>query len=195
MDRKVEISIIALTQARNYEGFYHLLMEDTVEYRRFSITIGRSEAESIAMGLEGVPVPRPLTHDVFKQLLTKLDIKLTEVIIHKVDEKDMICHAHIYLQNKLDILELDARPSDAIALAIKCNAPVYTYESVITTITAAIADSEYGFTKADKKNVPLHRLSLEDLHKRLKEAVEKEAYEEAIKLRDEIISRQASTEK
>lgn len=180
MSEKKELSIVALSSSESQPGNYVLILEDMDTQRRIPVIIGLAEAQSIAVAMEQMQPVRPLTHDLLKSVLTALDGTLKEVVIHTLSEG--VFYAHLVLQ-KPDgaLLEIDARTSDAIALAIRCSAPVYSFERVIHD-AGILADTLAGHQMGGS----MAKYSLQELEELLQKVIAKEDYESASKIRDYI---------
>jgi hypothetical protein len=200
--KTVQLNIIGLTYSQSQSNAYALLMGEENGPRRLPIVIGAYEAQSIAIALEGEnTAPRPLTHDLFTSLSLSYNIYLKEVVIHKL--KEGIFYSYLVFELNGDIKQLDSRTSDAVALALRFNCPVYTYESILDQAGIILDDdktknavlletsiTETDDIKLDKiakaKSSNLSRLSEIALNKRLNLALEKEEYELAALIRDEL---------
>jgi hypothetical protein len=182
---KVQVEILGLSSSQASGGAYALILKETNGTRRLPIIIGAFEAQSIALEMEGIKPPRPLTHDLMKNLIDLLGGELIDVLISEL--RDGTFFARI----NLDTQEIDARPSDAIAIAVRYGSPIYVAEKVMAEASFI---SEGGEEKAIPSNAkPEHeeptnpQLSkLEQLAKRLDDAIAKEDYEKAAQLRDEL---------
>jgi bifunctional DNase/RNase len=199
---KVQVEILGLSASPSAGGAYALLLKEVFGVRRLPIIIGQYEAQSIALEMEGIKPPRPLTHDLLKSVIDNLGATINEIIINELRENTF--YAKIKLEIATMTNEIDSRPSDAIALAVRTGAPLYVAEEVMK-IAAFIpssedSDDEFNETanppsesekKGPKKNLSETKLAqLKDL---LREAIEKEDYERAVKLRDEITKLGGST--
>ncbi len=169
-----------------------VLLRGANDERTLPISIGQLEAQSIAIVLNDIPFPRPLTHDLFKSVLTTLDCKFLHIEI--CDLIDETFYARLVLEKDGKKIEIDSRPSDAIALSLRFNAPIYVAEKVMDeasiiipeeSATDEVSELEQNSSEEDvedEKNLS----PLEILQKKLKKAIQDERYEEAAKLRDEI---------
>jgi bifunctional DNase/RNase len=200
--KTVQLNIIGLTYSQSQSNAYALLLGEENGPRRLPIVIGAYEAQSIAIALEGEnKPPRPLTHDLFTSLSLSYNIYLKEVVIHKL--KEGIFYSYLVFELNGDIKQLDSRTSDAVALALRFNCPIYTYESILDKAgiildedkTKSPALLETSITKTDDSKLDkvekvkpsnLSRLSEIALNKRLNQALEKEDYELAALIRDEL---------
>jgi uncharacterized protein len=174
---KVQVDILGLTTSPASGGAYALILKEVNGQRRLPIIIGAFEAQSIALEIEGIKPPRPLTHDLIKIILETLGAELTEITIGELRE------GTFYATLIFDGQEIDARPSDAIALAVRFGVPIFVSESVMQEASFLPESDEEDFQKGGKES----RLTrLEALRAQLNEAVEREDYEKAAQLRDEI---------
>lgn len=182
------MEIVALTSSPQTSGSYALILQETGGDRRLSILIGQEPASAIALELEAVHSPRPITHDLMKSVLESLGANLIDVTITHLSEGTFYAVLNIDAAAN----ELDARPSDAIALAIRCGSPIYVYESLLNE--AGVQADEEEFFEEDEEldddkefsdeDRPMTRL--EKLQVQLDEAIDHEDYERAAKIRDEI---------
>ena len=180
MNEKKELAIVALSSSESQPGNYVLILEDLDQQRRIPIIIGMPEAQSIAIAMEQMQPVRPLTHDLLKNVIDVLGGVLKEVVIHQLS--DGVFHAKLILE-KHDgtLLETDTRASDAIALAVRCHVPVYSYENVILD-AGILADTLAGRQTGGS----LAKYSLAELELLLEKVIAKEDYESASKIRDYI---------
>jgi bifunctional DNase/RNase len=178
---KVQVDILGLQTSAASGGAYALILKEVDGQRRLPIIIGAFEAQSIALEIEGIKPPRPLTHDLMKNILESLDTELTEITISEL--KDGTFFAMLNFDNQ----EIDARPSDAIALAVRFGVPIFVAEKVMSeaAFLPETEDQERG-SSSPAKGGEVSLTKLEALRAQLNEAVEREDYERAAKLRDEI---------
>lgn len=188
---KVQCEILGLSTSPATGGAYAILLKEIDGSRRLPIIIGAFEAQAIALEMEGIKPPRPLTHDLLKQLVDNLGASVTEVIVNEL--KDNTFYAKIVLEVSGLTNEIDARPSDAIALAVRTYAPIYVSEAVMETAAFIPSDEnenepgEINLSELDNDKKPLTKeAQLAAMQDKLREALEKEEYERAAKLRDEI---------
>ncbi len=181
---KVQVDILGLSTSPASGGAYALILKELGGNRRLPIIIGAFEAQSIALEMEGIKPPRPLTHDLMKNIVESLGNELAEIVISELKD------GTFYAKLGFDGQEIDARPSDAIALAVRFGAPIYVAEKVMEE-ASFLPDEEQESAEAGasagaqpRKESPLSRV--ETLRLQLKEAVEQEEYEKAAKLRDEL---------
>ena len=159
---------------------YAVILKDDSSDLFLPILVGSFEAQSIALALEVVDTPRPLTHDLICDLITKVDAKLVAVNISKLN--DGVFYARLKLKSKnFGAKNIDARPSDAISIALRLSAQIYVTRDIIEE--AGVRKTEIV---ADNKQTILPKYSLEDLEVKLKKAVDEEEYEKAAKIRDKI---------
>ncbi|HER09175.1 MAG TPA: hypothetical protein ENO20_09720 [Bacteroides sp.] len=199
---KIKLNVLGISYSQTQSGAYALVLSEEDGNRRIPIIVGGFEAQAIAIELEGLTPPRPLTHDLFKNFSQSYGIRILEVNIHKLE--DGVFFANIICDNGDQQLTLDARTSDAIALALRFQCPIYTTEEIVEK-AGIILDFEKGtgleqaegtetHEKAPppgkkKKKIPrqdLSEISMEELKALLAEAVSKEDYERASEIRDEI---------
>jgi uncharacterized protein len=185
---KKELAVVALSDSVSQPNSYALILEDMDTNRRIPIIIGVAEAQAIAVTMERMQPARPLTHDLMKNTLDALAVKLKEVLINSLIEG--VFHAVLILEKEDNtVIQIDSRTSDAIALAVRFNAPIVAYEHVIEE-AGILSDSFWA--KHNKGS--LADYSLEDLEDLLKKVVEKEDYESAVRIR-EVISRRKNEQK
>jgi bifunctional DNase/RNase len=183
MTEKKELAIVALSSSESQPGNYVVILEDLDQQRRIPIIIGMPEAQSIAIAMEQMQPARPLTHDLLKNVIEVLGGVLKEVVIHELSEG--VFHARLVLQkNDGTLLEADSRASDAIALAVRCGVPVYSFENVILE-AGILSDSLAGRQTGGS----LAQYSLAELEDLLVKVIEKEDYESASKIKDYIDKR------
>jgi len=185
---KIQVDILGLSTNPASGGAYALILKEVSGNRRLPIIIGAAEAQSIALEMEGIKTPRPLTHDLIKNIITSFGAELSDIII------DELRDGTFYAKLNIDSQTIDSRPSDAIALAVRYGVQIYVAESVMDEASFLPEDEEEeqedqpSTTKKEKqKQPPPPKMSkLEQLNTQLKEAIEKENYEKAAQLRDEI---------
>jgi hypothetical protein len=180
---------MGLSTSPSTGGAYAILLREIDGVRRLPIIIGSFEAQAIALEIEGIKPPRPLTHDLLKQIIDNLGGSVTEVIISELRENTF--YAKIVLDVSGMTNEVDARPSDAIALSVRTQAPIYVAESVLET--AGFIPSEESEKETVKKkeqveeSIPKSKeAKIAALQNKLREALEAEEYERAAKIRDDI---------
>jgi bifunctional DNase/RNase len=188
--QKVQCEILGLSSSPSTGGAYAILLKEIDGVRRLPIIIGAFEAQAIALEIEGIKPPRPLTHDLLKQIIDNLGGSVIEVIINELRENTF--YAKIVLDVSGLTNEIDARPSDAIALSVRTQTPIYVAESVLEA--AGFIPSEESEKEAvkktdtdDEQSLPKSReAKIASLQNKLREALEAEEYERAAKIRDDI---------
>jgi len=200
---KIKLNVLGISYSQTQSGAYALVLSEEDGNRRIPIIVGGFEAQAIAIELEGLAPPRPLTHDLFKNFAESYHIKIIEVNIHKLE--DGVFFANILCDNGGQRITLDARTSDAIALALRFSCPIYTTETIVEK-AGIVLDFEKGneFENPDipppekdidiqsedpkkeaiQSNLSSH--SMEELRAMLANAVANEDYEKASLIRDEI---------
>lgn len=162
-----------------------VILRDDVFSRWLPIVVGTNEAQAIALQLEGIIPPRPLTHDLLRDLLRTIDVEIDKIIVNDLRQNTYYAMIHLHLGKRK--YEIDARPSDAIALALRMEAPIFVEEEVM--LKAAIkeeAQSEGG-VEIDKSSKPARDIDqLEELNIKLQKAIREERFEDAARIRDEI---------
>ncbi|MCH1557875.1 MAG: bifunctional nuclease family protein [Flavobacteriaceae bacterium] len=183
----IRLTIDRISYSQNTNGAYALLLNEKGGERKLPIVIGGFEAQSIAVALEKeIKPPRPLTHDLFKNFSDCFEINLKQVIIHKIVD-GVFFSSLICVRDKIEEI-IDSRTSDAIALAIRFNSPIFTYESVLETAGIVLkSNTKKSFIKSSKsENFEFNKMSKNQIKKAIEIAVKNEDYELAAKLRDEI---------
>ncbi|TVQ76714.1 MAG: hypothetical protein EA358_08745 [Flavobacteriales bacterium] len=185
MSDKVQLAIKGLSYSQTQSGAYALVLGEEGGNRRLPVIIGGFEAQSIAIALEKeVEPPRPLTHDLFCTFAENLQTTLKEVLIH--DLKEGVFYSMMVFDHQGQEIVLDARTSDAVALAIRFQAPIYTYHSILDKAGVVLDDKSDSRTNPATAAQSKPSKSLEQLHKEMEEAVQNEDYERAARIRDEI---------
>jgi bifunctional DNase/RNase len=199
--KKVELEIVALSHSITQTHSYAVVLGEVNGLRRLPIVIGGFEAQAIAVALERMQPSRPLTHDLFANFMTTFGIELTEVIIYKLEEG--IFFAKLVCSHDHESIEIDSRTSDALAMAVRANCKIYTFENILE-IAGLYLDQPEGAadaateTKATQipvgssKTVPdadMKNMNMDELNQLLQKVLEQEDYVRAIHIRDEINSR------
>ena len=191
----IKLNIIGLSYSQFKSGAYALFLEENNGLKKLSIVIGACEAQAIAIGLDkNIMSPRPLTHDLFLGIAEKASLLLDKIIIHKL-EKGIFFSSITFLDktsNKSFII--DARTSDAIAIAIRFNAPIYTYKKILDKANTYFNQekeitTEKTPSKVEKKKIKKEKdpkKKKKELEKKLDIAIQNENYELAAKIRDQI---------
>lgn len=184
---KIQCEILGLSSSPSTGGAYAILLKEMHGSRRLPIIIGAFEAQAIALEIEGIKPPRPLTHDLLKSFLDNVGASITEVLIDELRENTF--YAKIILEMSTLTNEIDARPSDAIALAVRAQSPIFVAESVMDAAAFIPSEETDKVTKRTSENDPLPNTKearIAALQTKLREAIESEEYERAAKLRDDI---------
>ena len=196
---KIRLNVLGISYSQTQTGAYALVLAEEAGKRRIPIIVGGFEAQAIAIQLEGLKPPRPLTHDLFLNFSKTFKIDLIEVTIYKLEEG--VFFAKLTCDDGKNIVEIDARTSDAIALALRFKCPIFTTEEIMQRAgiildfdkeSAKKSDPERESKKQDIKveNKPqseeLKSIKMPELKSMLDEAVRDENYERASLLRDEI---------
>lgn len=192
------MDIVGLSYSQTQQGAYALVLGERKGRRRLPIIIGGFEAQAIAIELEKMKPTRPLTHDLFKNFAETFGIKVSEVIIYNLAEG--IFFAKLLCDDGKKTVEIDTRTSDAIALAVRFSAPIYTYEFILSSagiiLDEDIAPAQEPTIKAEAEAKPkkenIRTMPVSELEKKLKEALSREEYEKASQIRDEINKRKQS---
>jgi bifunctional DNase/RNase len=188
---KIRLDIIGMSYSQSQSGAYALILGERDGKRRLPIIIGGFEAQAIAIELEKIRTPRPLTHDLFKAFADVYKIEVTEVVINKFSEG--VFYAKLVCTDGKQEQEVDSRTSDAIALALRFSCPVFTYESIMVA-AGILMEEETELMKPEEQkpeNDAGEHFSFADatmtaLKEMLQSAIEKEEYEKASKIRDEL---------
>ena len=183
----IRLTIDRISYSQNTNSAYALLLNEKGGERKLPIVIGGFEAQSIAVALEKeIKPPRPLTHDLFKNFSDCFEINLKQVIIHKIVD-GVFFSSLICVRDKIEEI-IDSRTSDAIALAIRFNSPIFTYESVLETAGIVLKpNTKKSVVKSSKaENFEFNKMSKNQIKKAIEIAVKNEDYELAAKLRDEL---------
>lgn len=198
----VKLSIKGISYSQTQNGAYALILNEVDGDRQLPIVIGAFEAQSIAIALEKeITPPRPLTHDLFKTIADKYEIVITQVIIHKL--VDGVFYSSIVCEKEAKEEVIDARTSDAIALALRFNAPIFTYKNILDKAGIFLnknkqelhSDEEIDeddilsepevYSEEESQNI-YSKFSIQELHNLLEEAIQNEDYEKAALIKAEI---------
>lgn len=197
--KKVRLEIVGLSYSQTQSGAYALVLGESAGSRRLPIIIGGFEAQAIAIELEKMTPTRPLTHDLFKSFSETFSIEVTEILIYNLVEG--IFYAKLVCTDGTKEVEIDARTSDAIALAVRFNCPIYTYEFILKSAGIVLDDESLPSNEpamvslAEVETNPegeYQSKSTEELKNLLQKALDDEQYELASKIRDEINTRKQS---
>lgn len=199
--KKIKLDIVGLSYSQTQSGAYALVLGEVSGRRRLPIIIGSFEAQAIAIEIEKMTPSRPLTHDLFKSLGQAFNISVQEIVIYNL--VDGIFYAKLVCFDGKKTVEIDARTSDAIAVSVRFDCPIYTYEFILSTAGIVIEGNDFVYLEninetAEDKATPstpagsFTSLSDDELKTRLQQALSEEAYEKAAKIRDELNKRKAS---
>lgn len=190
---KIKLDIAGLSYSQTQSGAYALVLNESGGRRQLPIIIGGFEAQAIAIELEKMTPTRPLTHDLFKSFAISFGIQVNEVVIYKLVEG--IFYSKLICEKDGFVTEIDARTSDAIAIGVRFNCPIYTFEEILSGAGTLLSeqedadDDELGDDEHTDLGKAMHQQSNEDLETQLQEALENEDYELASRIRDEINKR------
>ncbi len=198
--KKIKLEILGLSSSQSQTGSFALVLGEAEGNRRLPIIIGMFEAQAIAIEIEKIVPNRPMTHDLFKSFANSFHFHVEEIVIS--DLKEGVFFAKIVCTDGLKKSEIDARPSDAIAVGLRFDAPIFTFENILAEAGIVLTDEEEEEEKEEKtekteskvkvKKEPTKKgddyksYSVEKLNELLKSAIEKEDYEKAAKIRDEL---------
>jgi bifunctional DNase/RNase len=206
--KKIPLEILGLSSSQSQSGSFALILGEKHGNRRLPIIIGMFEAQSIAIQIEKISPNRPLTHDLFKSFAEHVHVAIIEVVIS--DLKEGVFYSRIVCSDGATTFEIDARPSDAIAIGLRFGVPIFTVESVLSEAGIILSDldenaeededdrdeddeddddSPAPTPRATEPREPSGQVSLDELTKMLAQALEKEDYEKAAKIRDELNKR------
>jgi hypothetical protein len=193
---KVSLEIVGLTYSESSTGAYVLILGDKNSQRKLPIVIGSAEAESIAVGIDKQRGGRPLTHDLFLRFAKEFNVEIKEVVINRFREG--VYYAMLVCQQGNDITMVDARPSDAIAIAVRVGCDIYAYETVMQEAAIVMEDMEVVDEESEAESLINNKvqreanfdlLTLHELENLMQEAIDNEDYQKAAKIRDEIKGR------
>jgi bifunctional DNase/RNase len=199
--KKIKLDIVGLSYSQTQSGAYALVLGEVSGRRRLPIIIGSFEAQAIAIEIEKMTPSRPLTHDLFKSFAEAYHIMVQEVVIYNL--VDGIFYSKLICSDGKKVMEIDARTSDAIAIAVRFECPIFTYEFILSSAGIVIEGNDFVYleniTETPEEITPVtsattgfSALSTEELKTKLQEALTEESYEKAAKIRDELNRRKAS---
>ena len=195
----IELKIHGISYSDNTSGAFALILAEMNGSKKLPIVIGGFEAQAIAVALEKkIKTSRPLTHELFKGFADKFDIKINHVIIHKLIEG--IFFSNLVCEKDDKIIKIDSRTSDAIALSIRFNAPIFIEKGILNNVgfedndkhsgeINLIGDSFFKTDTSDKSSKDIKKISSNKIKKMLEKSIQNEDYELAAKLRDELNTR------
>jgi len=190
--KKVKLDISGIAYSQTQSGSYVLTLSEVGGNRKLPIVIGGFEAQAIAVELEKMVPNRPLTHDLIKTFCTSYGVNVREIVIYKFQEG--VFYSKIICEKDNQITEIDSRTSDAIAIGVRFNSPLFTFVSILDDVAGTENPSdeiseELDFDSDMEDDDEIESLDLENLQEQLKDAISNEDYELASKLRDEIKKR------
>lgn len=197
--KKLKLEILGLSSSQSQTGSFALVLGEVEGNRRLPIIIGMFEAQAIAIEIEKILPNRPMTHDLFKSFANNFHFTIEEIIIS--DLKEGVFFAKIVCTDGLKKMEIDARPSDAIAIGLRFDSHIFTYENILAEAGIVLTDEADDEPEVKAETKPRAKrgeakskddyknLSVDKLNELLKDAIDKEDYEKAAKLRDELSKR------
>ncbi|MBR6251243.1 MAG: bifunctional nuclease family protein [Bacteroidales bacterium] len=187
---KIQLTVVSLSSAVNHPGAYTLTLKEVGGDRRLPIIIGLAEAQAIAVHLQRIVSPRPLSHDLFHNMAVAFDIKVEEVIVYACID-GIFCSKIICVRDNIRS-EIDARTSDAVSIALRFGAPIYIYERILNDVTERLRTIHDNLqTVKTTQYASIDDLSVSQLQEMLDAAIKEEDYEKASDLRDELRRRGA----
>ena len=181
MDR-IRLKVLGLSYSMSQAGAYALILADEQDMHRIPIVIGMPEAQSIAIQLEKMQTQRPLTHDLIKKLADALQVTLKEAFIYRLDSG--IFYSELLFEKDTQQIKIDSRTSDAIALALRYDCPIYSAPEIVEKAGIAVGQETGQTESPEKEEVVQQPYSVQELTRMLDEAVRNEEYEKASKIRD-----------
>ena len=191
MDDRVKLKVMGITYSQIQNGAYALVLAEENGDRRIPIIIGTAEAQSIAIRLEHLTPPRPMTHDLFASFAQGFGIRLREVFVYHYE--DGVFSSELLFEDGTRQIRIDSRTSDAIAIALRTQSPIYTTEKIISEAGIIFQEEPKEKKKEETKTVKrkhLNDYSTKELKERLEEAVRMEAYEKAALIQQELKKRE-----
>lgn len=193
--KKIELEIVTLSHSISQSHNYAVVLGELEGNRKLPIVIGSFEAQAIAVAMEKMNPNRPLTHDLFKNTLDTFDIEIKEVVINNL--LDGIFYARLICNRNGETIEIDSRTSDAIAMAVRANCPIYTFDFILESAGVVLEETEekpVQGVKKEKTSGSFNQYSMDQLNKMLEEVLAEEDYEKAAKIRDEINKRKETNQ-
>jgi len=201
---KVKLNVLGISYSQTQTGAYALVLAEEDGKRRIPIIVGGFEAQAIAIQLEGLKPPRPLTHDLFFNFARTFEIEIVEVTIHKLEEG--VFHSKLTCNDGKKLIDIDTRTSDAIALALRFKCPIYTTSEIIDRAGIVLDFEQESGEYNEEENAPakdveiqsdvdeknISSLNITDLNQLLQQAIKDEDYEKASMIRDEMKRRKQS---
>lgn len=194
---RILLDVIGLSFSHSQSGAYALLLGEKNDRRRLPVIIGEAEAQSIAIAMENVERKRPLTHDLFKSFATTYGINITEVVINRF--KEGLFFSELHCEKDGEVSVIDARTSDAVAIAVRFKCPIYTTSQVMEEAGLIMDEYENEDSEEHEENMlddfgyeRMDRYDMQDLQQLLQDAIDNEDYMAASVLRDEINKRKGN---
>lgn len=178
---RIKLKVLGLSYSMSQNGAYALILSDEDDLKRIPIVIGMSEAQSIAIQLEHIHPQRPLTHDLIKTLTDMMEVKLKEVFIYRLAAG--VFYSELLFENQGNVFKLDSRTSDAIALALRYDCPIYTTTEVMVKAGIMVNSNEKDMVTPIQK-LEISDYSAAELNRMLKDAIDKEEYERASEIKE-----------
>jgi uncharacterized protein len=197
--KRIELDIVALSHSVTQSHNYAVVLGERRGQRRLPIVIGSFEAQAIAVAMERMAPNRPLTHDLFKSTLDTFNVELREVVINNL--LDGIFYARLICVKNGEVYEIDSRTSDAIAMAVRFECPIYTYDFILEAAGVVLDEQEQANQESSSTTATAQRINpdaletynIDALQRRLSEVLEAEDYETAAKIRDELKRRESGS--
>ena len=181
---KIELKVLGLSSSQSQSGSFALVLGEVNGNRKLPIIIGMFEAQAIAVEMQKIVSNRPMTHDLFKSFAQRFNFDIEGIIVS--DLKEGVFFAKILCTQDERIVEIDSRPSDAIAVGIRFNASIYTYENILSEAGIVLTDEEGSEKTQENDDLNLQDMPSDKLNQMLTESLKKEHYEKAAKIRDEL---------
>ena len=185
--QKIRLNVLGISVSQTQSGAYALVLAEENGERKIPIIIGPVEAQSIAVQLEGLKLPRPLTHDLIKNIAREFNIALLEVTIYKLEEG--IFYSELLWEMGGKKIRIDSRTSDAVALALRFRCPIYISEGILKKAGIVLGVENENFSDEESESPAYSQYSQNDLNEMLDEAIQNENYEKASAIRDELRKR------
>lgn len=201
MDTKIKLRVQGITNSQIQSGAYALILAEENGPRRIPIIVGTPEAQSIAIALEGLKPPRPLTHDLFATFAQAFGVRLMEVFIYRFEEG--IFYSELLFDDGQRSIRIDSRTSDAIAIALRVKCDIYTTEEIVREAGIVLEESpeeEKQFSDFPEDDLEenadnlLENMDAEELEEQLRQAIEQEDYESAKQISDELAQRKSKNQ-
>jgi len=183
MDNRIKLNVLGISAGKTQTDAYVLVLEDEYRTLRVPVVIRMLEAEAIALELEGLKTARPLTHDLMTNFANAFKIRVSEVEIYKIE--DGVFYANIVFVGNNNTITIDARLSDAVALALRFNAPIYSPKEIIEKAGISFLDQPKNIERKAAKEKDKYLL-IKDLQKKLEKAIAEEDYELAAEIKKEL---------